>query len=52
MGTGFALLLGWLASEAMLDAQGGIVQIRRWAGAVLLGLGVGLSGWIWLGFNG
>jgi len=52
VGTGFTLLLGWLASDAMLDAQGGIVQIRRWAGAVLLGVGIGLSGWIWFGFNG
>ena len=52
VGTGFALLLGWLAADAMLDAQGGIVQIRRWAGTILLGLGLGLSGWIWLGFHG
>lgn len=51
VGTFFALLLGFLASGAMLDAQGGIVQIRRWAGALLLGVGLALSGWIWLGFN-
>lgn len=50
-GTGFALTLGWLGADAMLDAQGGLVQIRRWAGAILLLLGVGLFGWIWLGFH-
>jgi hypothetical protein len=47
VGTAFALTMGWLAAGAMLDAQSGITQIRRWAGAVLLGVGVGLALWIW-----
>jgi hypothetical protein len=46
MGTGGTLLLGWLAAGEMLDAQSGIVTIRRWAGTVLLGVGVGLGIWI------
>jgi len=48
VGTGFALLLGWLAAGVMLEAGSGIVAIRRWAGAILLGAGLGMALWIWL----
>jgi len=48
MGTAFALTMGWLASGALLDAQGGIITIRRWAGTILLGVGLGMALWIWI----
>jgi hypothetical protein len=48
VGTGFGLLMGWLAAGEMLYAQSGIVQIRRWAGTLLLGVGVGLGLWVWI----
>ncbi len=48
VGTGFAVIMGWLAGQALLDREGGIIQIRRWAGTVLLGVGVGFALWIWI----
>lgn len=51
VGTLFALALGWLAAEAMLDAHGGIVPLRRVAGGLLLAAGVGLGFRVWLMFG-
>lgn len=48
LGSLFAATMGWLAAGALLDAQGGIITIRRWAGAALLGAGLGMGLWIWL----
>lgn len=55
-GTLFALVLGWLAAEALLDAQGSlasiwIVRIRRVAGGLLLAAGVALGLRVWLLFG-
>jgi len=36
VGTGFALLLGWLAAGAMLKAGSGMIALRRTAGVLLL----------------
>jgi hypothetical protein len=55
-GTLFALVLGWLAAEALLDAQGSlasirIVRIRRVAGGLLLAAGAALGLRVWLLFG-
>ena len=47
VGTGFALIMGWLGGQTLLDREGGIITIRRWAGTILLGTATGFALWIW-----
>ena len=51
LGSAGALAFGWLASGAMLERESGLVTLRRWAGTVLLGAGLGMGLWIWVVFG-
>ncbi|NBC37764.1 hypothetical protein GTZ99_14510 [Novosphingobium sp. FSY-8] len=51
LGAWAALWLGYLASDVMLQRESGLTQIRRWAGALLLGTGVGMGVYIWVVFG-
>ena len=51
LGNAVSLGIGWLGAGPLLGAEGGLRQVRRWAGGLMLAVAIGLAGFVWMVFR-